>query len=872
MKKGMQGGMNYKSLNENQRKRMLQISKNDFSMEWENPDFFDALIGKLPSIHHNRNEDNIQTELAELNKCYSQFDFFSTDRAKFIQEIKVLIDNIHNKNVNWYGLDLCRVEERIRQQEFCLISGEGGIGKSYFIKCLEEEFEHNNIPHLCIYGKFEKDLRNVDVNEIVEVGKKGFILIVDAINEMSEKGQLELLNVFQNLVHLSKLRIILTYRTNAMDSQLLEEYKKMAKAEYIFPGVSFESALNELLKMSVPDVYKYEDILFSNNALLLNMLCRALSDEKLIKEKVNSVASITFILEYYIKNSIKTTFKGEISSTDPIEIWKDIKRVAKWMYEQDTKEIDKENLLLVIKSDDIFICILRQAGIIGEYDYDDRHYYFFAIDSLTDFLIARSLFEDITGKTFNEQVRIISQKTDKLYNMEEAVILAIFDNLTPDYEYIAKLLKETKLMDSLQYETLVKINFSKENIVKFIKAFEPIEKNSLITIFGGYTDKPFNCVNYLNSYYTVEKNQLRELSLTLSGTHFLRRVKERLKNIIYFLTLHNGKDRRVEEAFYYALWCCAAPNKDVRCLAMKLLYEVVRQNTEYKSVLIDMYKSIVDPYITESIIYVLVNYLQDDEEILNFFKNLIIDKTDLLARSIKRIAVYLHDDYGYIKWDRENLYDSNNKMSISDSLNDILLRVDLMNKNFLPFRYWSKEHVVMYTCFLDVDKQDIWDLNRSLEDKYFCVKTGECNGLVAFKDGIKFEYNIDLKKQVMDNDSFFSSYEVVLKEVFSLFQESYDEIERIVGEEEFQNSIFMKCVDVATGIYYGSLMCNYFTNKFATYNNYQNSIGYEVYDPIEYGEDVYIATPVPTYQDCIEKLGIWLSIESIYQKRKTWRG
>ncbi len=44
------------------------------------------------------------------------------------------------------------------------------------------------------------------------------------------------------------------------------------------------------------------------------------------------------------------------------------------------------------------------------------------------------------------------------------------------------------------------------------------------------------------------------------------------------------------------------PNKDVRCLAMKLLYEVVRQNTEYKRVLIDMYESIVDPYIKESII------------------------------------------------------------------------------------------------------------------------------------------------------------------------------------------------------------------------------------------------------------------------------
>ncbi len=161
----------------------------------------------------------------------------------------------------------------------------------------------------------------------------------------------------------------------------------------------------------------------------------------------------------------------------------------------------------------------------------------------------------------------------------------------------------------------------------------------------------------------------------------------------------------------------------------------------------------------------------------------------------------------------------------------------------------------MHTRFLQVDKQDIFKINHFFEEKFLCVKTGECNGLMSFENHIKSEYNIDLRKQVLDNNAFFASFESVIKEIFSLFQEPYDEIERIGGEEEFQNSIFMKCVDVATGIYYGSLMCNYFTNEFATYNNYQNSIGYEVYDPIEYGEDVYIATPVPTYQDYIEKLG-----------------
>lgn len=74
-------------------------------------------------------------------------------------------------------------------------------------------------------------------------------------------------------------------------------------------------------------------------------------------------------------------------------------------------------------------------------------------------------------------------------------------------------------------------------------------------------------------------------------------------------------------------------------------------------------------------------------------------------------------------------------------------------------------------------------------------------------------------------------------------------------EEDFHNSVYMKCVDIATGLYYGSLMCNYYTNEFATYNNNQNSIGYEVYDPLEYGEDVIITAPIPTYQDFIERLG-----------------
>ena len=74
---------------------------------------------------------------------------------------------------------------------------------------------------------------------------------------------------------------------------------------------------------------------------------------------------------------------------------------------------------------------------------------------------------------------------------------------------------------------------------------------------------------------------------------------------MYFTTLNDRTDRRDDEAFYFALLCCAAPNKDVRCLAMKLLYEVVSKNDGYVKKLICEYKKVSDFYIQEAVIFVL---------------------------------------------------------------------------------------------------------------------------------------------------------------------------------------------------------------------------------------------------------------------------
>ena len=61
----------------------------------------------------------------------ASYDAFSSEKEEFLQKIKDHIDVIRGKKASWYGLNLYEIEECVHLHEFCLISGEGGIGKSY---------------------------------------------------------------------------------------------------------------------------------------------------------------------------------------------------------------------------------------------------------------------------------------------------------------------------------------------------------------------------------------------------------------------------------------------------------------------------------------------------------------------------------------------------------------------------------------------------------------------------------------------------------------------------------------------------------------------------------------------------------------------
>ena len=193
-----------------------------------------------------------------------------------------------------------------------------------------------------------------------------------------------------------------------------------------------------------------------------------------------------------------------------------------------------------------------QMGFMDGYESDNEKYYYFVIDSLTDFLIARSLFEDIRGKDYEVQINIIKSKVESLYNLEESLVIALFDNMSPDYKKIKNLLIDTELIENLDFNTLVKVHFKRDDITAFLECLH------LLTIViccrrWGYTDKPFNCRNYLFNYYCSNRGRLCDLSNTLAGYRFQNGIKNRLKNVLYFTTLNDREDRRDEEAFLFCV-------------------------------------------------------------------------------------------------------------------------------------------------------------------------------------------------------------------------------------------------------------------------------------------------------------------------------
>lgn len=855
--------MNYIKLNLENKQKMQATCQNPEKFEWEDTNIIELLKGKLPSIRNTSNKAIVKPLYYEILKEYNSYNFYSTNHNEFIAKLKGLVSGIRKHEPYWSGLNIYSVEETIKLHKFCLVYGEGGIGKSYFVKCLEEELSKDGVKHLCLYGKFFKEIDSINFNEIESISQKEeFVFIFDAINEIDENAQIKLANKIREIKSLQGLRIIITYRSHTMDEGILQKYSEITESNYEFAGVSFESVIEWLQKEPVIDINEYVDVLYSNNPFLLSKLPYIFKD----KLQKNNVSRFTYIYEQYIK---RTLDKNSSVKTN----WLKTKAVAKFMYENNTKDISIEEISSVVDSPLDYISKMEQTGFLSSYRYGNTIHYTFLIELLADFLIARYMWDEIKDKSTDECIEIINKKLDTFYDInKESIILMLFDKFGSDYLRIKDILVGTNLLTELTPETIVKIHFNTEDISRFLDAFSLKSKKECILNFAGYIDKPFNCTNCINSYYIDDvKKQTEELSKTLSGKHFFSKLKGRLKNILYLTCKCNCSKPRTIENYYTAVWCSAACNQDVRFLAIKILYEVIQRNPWLIETTIEMFDRIEDDYIKDSLIYVLSS-CEDNPKVENFFATISKDSSFILAKSTKRISEYLGNKYDYINWSKKNLFKLG-KTQISEDFVRTLNKIDLVEKDLMPFRFWGINSFSGNEDFLLTNKNLISEFNLKLKEAFSCVKNGDCNGSLQFNEKVETYYGVLYREEVLPSKEFLSSFEKVFRKIFAKYGLPF-KLEDYIHQDssDFSSSIFRKCVCIAKDYFYGSLMCNYYSTGFGTYNNKQDSIGYEIYDPIEYGEEFNIKSPISIFQPKIEKMGdlVLSKIESSVQIDEYW--
>ena len=833
-----------KELNKIHRDKMKGTCSETVQFDWQDGEFMDFLLGGLPIIHKEGLRDKAQDKYYRLEKTYRTYSFFSTDKEKFFSDIKALVNDVKSDVPYWYGLNLASVEDTLNMHKCCLISGEGGIGKSYFIKCFEQELEKRGIKHLCLYGKFIKDIEDIDFNEIIEAGKtEEYVFVFDAINEIPDTSQLILLDKVKEILKSHGVRAVLTYRIHTVDYSILNQFQGIAGSQYEFPGVSFESAIEWLRKTPVVDISEYVDVLYSNNPSLLSKLKLILQKDLSEDSSKNNVSRYTYIYEQYIKRSLD------------LETWKKTKVISKWMYENNSKSISVSKIGEIIDNHDEYIAKMEQMGFLSHYTRKEMTYCSFVIDTLADYLIARNMWEDLRGLDAKACVEIVEKKLEAFYGLQEMLILMLFDKFSPDYAKIRDILRETKLIEHLDQETLVKVHFRPEDISAFQKIFIPQSHKESLLYFAGYVNKPFNCTNHLNQYYLEnEEKQTIELTQLLARKHFLGTLRSRLKNALYYICKCECTENRSTETFYAALWCSSAGNTDIRKLATKLLFEVLQRNDYLIDVAISLFPKIKDHYIQDALIHAL-SMCQTDGRITSFLGAIWNQVDFTMAKSIRRISEYLGHLYEHIDLVKDNMFNPDADC-VSETFVQFLHRVDLMEKELLPFRFWGVDSFQHEVKFLSVDKGIIKDFNERVTKEFTCVKSGDCNGRMDFQNKAEEYFGVSFEDELLDGIAFLSSLESVFRNVFQMYGLPFDADAYLKQDErDFSASIFRKCICIAIDVFYGSLMCNYYSPEFGTYNNYQDSVGYEVYDPLEYGDGLNIKSPLSIYQPNVEKMG-----------------
>lgn len=841
--------MEYKKLNDKNKKYMIDGINNDLNYEWEDSHLLDQIIRKIDNIYPYSfdPQDFIDDKyyLNEINKLFKLLFDRKLDKVGFLDKLEKLFNEMLSKfptlsyqyryNINMY-------KEIISKSNRLIIKGCGGIGKSYFIYKLEETLSENKIDHLCVYGKYNDYIPETIYDEIKNK-KKDFYFVIDALNEFDESEQQKILNHLKSIQKNNNINIIITYRTSSLKSNIVEQLNENLKNEHDFKGVDFESSILKLIETYGVETVRLIDVIESNNPLYLTMLNKILFNTKIKGEKLPSIAQMTFIMESYIKGICG------------LENWQLVKKIGSYMFDNSKTSITEDELKTITRNQfDSFVENMIQNDFMGSYEHDDTLHFLFTIQRLSDYIIARSLFDFIKDKDENDIINLVNEKLDKMHSMHEAFALVLLDKYKDkDINTALRIIFKSEIGKELDIGIFKKISFNGKQI-KCIQEFIKYENvQNLFLLLGGYVNRPFNCKNYLNQKILDNENIQKKLLVKFRESEYLMH----LKNMVYTLPFLEKETDILEEYFYYAFWLMSVPVERIRKLAVKVVYDISYKNTKFAGYLIELYDKINELYIKKGIIHVLTK-LSKTRKITNFIKKVYFNPEEIDAEIVYRTAAYLKKEDEYQLLNKKNLntiIPKNVRVDSKLDLKQIIFIADIYEKYLLKFeRYTDGNTLSLYNNFILNDNREIYEFNNKLYEKFSCVKNnGNCKysiGDYLFKEHMEAIDVIDI-----DSKRMFILFQEIFKKICGVYGYNYNEKEKFdIHLNKFENSLLKKILLLSQDILLGSLMTNYYTSEFSVYND-DKTFGYKNYSYIMYDEEkIYLTSPVGPYNELVDKL------------------
>ena len=797
-------------------KELNKIQKNAMSKElirehyeWEDKRLFSYILGELPkerelyrySGKELSGEELEQNEIIKkINEIIKKYNYSMKIEQKEFYELEKEYEKLEKYKEKYYT-SYYDVINGMKFNKIIMISGPGGIGKSQFLFEFSEKVS-KKFNYLCLYGKYCENIENDIFKDIVKnIKNDRFYFIIDAINEFNEGLREKIYKFINDNRNNSNLRVIISLRDFSMAEKEIQRLKKLVDIEEIFTGVDPDNALEKISEKYNLDLSIYDRLLYDNNPLHLKLIIKSISENQLINKGLKPITKGTYIYEHFIKNVL--------TKND----WNITKKIIGEMFKNKSKEIKVDELnKLNITDFNAYINKMKTNNFVGTYDYNNDTFIYFINETLTDYLIARFLFDNLDGLNISETKEYISKIVKVFYSIHDQVILMLFEKYEDNIEIAIKIIKETVLNNYLDIEIFNELNLSTNNMTKIQKLLKvniPLEQ--LLIRAGGNESNPFNCTNFLNDKL---KKIYDKKQLDIVG-YDVKKIRHKLKVYVQTVSKFNYDKKYIEEKFWYAVWCSSLVNKLNRTLAKKLIFEITNIHSEYINKLISIYSEVKDEYIQEMVVQVLSSLKKNNKTIKKFFNKInVIDFCNI--KNLYFISNYLYGKENYEKMEKTN-YILDTDKRIDNNILKFLHRIFFTNKydyDFFGFETYNS-YITFQTKFLKEEKKAILKVNSFIKNHFKCLNNNECNSTYFKENFIDKKFSIN--EEEIEDRVIYLAWQKIFKTYMKKYNIKIKDLDNIYVYEEEEKGIIYKALELSFSKINGSMTCNYFTNESRKY-------------------------------------------------------